>query len=76
MSRPEIPAHAVPVGLAPRAFLALAAGFLLFYAGVLVAVRQQGGARAELESVVALPPSPEASPAAAPAKPAPTPFEP
>ena len=72
MSRPETPAPAV---VAPRTFLVLAAGFLLLYAGVLVAARQQWGARAELESVVALPPLPETSPAA-PAKPAPTPLEP
>lgn len=61
MSRPETPA-AVPA-VAPRAFLALAAGFLLLYAGILVTARLQRGARSELESVVPLPPLPESAPA-------------
>ena len=75
MSRPETSTRAVATMVAPRTFLALAAGFLLLYAGICLAAWRQRGERAALESVVALPLPPEASPAA-PAKPAPTPLEP
>ena len=76
MSRRETPA-VTAAAVAPRAFLALAVGFLLLYAAVLVAARQQRGARAQLESVVPLPPRPDPpAPADAAPEPAPTPTEP
>lgn len=76
MSRPETSATAAapPAVVAPRAFLALAAGFLLLYAGVLVSARQQRADRSRLESVVPLPPRPEPAPASP--GPAPAPVEP
>ncbi len=60
MSRPETPVPVV-AAVAPRAFVALAAGFLLLYAGILMVARQQRAARAQLESVVPLPPRTEAA---------------